>query len=126
MAIFSLEIADVDVERVLTAVANNYGWLAIVSNPAYQLTEEEQPNPEYDPEDPDSGPETIMVVIEPVDENGDPIPLEIDNPETSGDFTHRMVRGFLEGHVKKYERGIARAQALHGLDVNVDISDPEV
>jgi len=126
MAIFSLEIADVDVERVLTAVANNYGWLATVPNPAYQPTHEEQPNPEYDPEDPDTGPETLMVLIEPVDENGDPIPQEIDNPETSGDFTHLMVRRFLQGHVEKYEHGIARAQALDGLNVNVDISDPEV
>ena len=145
MAVFSLEIADVDVERVLTAVANNYGWQALVPNPAYVATTVEVPNPEfenYDPEAVDEDgnfiwkdhngellpppPPTITQYIDPVDENGDPIPPQIDNPETMGDFTHRMVRGFLAEHVTSYEQAVARASALDGLNTDVEILDPEV
>lgn len=124
MAVFSLEIADIDVERVLTAVAMNYGWPIKVHNPAYVVITIDEPNPDYDPEDPESGPPTIEVTVLPVDGEGNPIPTEIDNPETSGDFTHRMVRNFLSEHVASYERRLATQSALEGLDTNVDIGDP--
>ena len=124
MAIFSLEIADVDVDRVLDAVASNYGWRALVANPAYIVTSAEEPNPNYDPNDPETGGPTITVAVYPVDENGDPVPAHIDNPVTKGDFTHKMVRRFLSQHVTQHETALARAQALTGLDTTVDLGDP--
>ena len=99
MAIFQLEIDDADVDRVLTAVSHNYGWQSLV------------PNPDY-------------VMQEVVDENGDPLPREIDNPETMGDFTHRIVRQFLAEHVRTYEIQQARSAAIDGLNTDVTIGDP--
>ena len=106
MATFSLDIADVDVDRVLNALAANYNRPEQVPNPAYQ--------PELDAEGND---------IPPVDGNGDPIPQMVDNPETKGDFTHRMVRKFLSEHVSSYEIRVARDSALEGLDTTVTLSD---
>ena len=124
MTIFSLEIADADVDRVLSAVASNYGWEAMVENPDYPNFDElevqldEGGNPVLN----EAGHETYVI---PVDEAGNPIPAQIDNPETQGDLTHRMVRSCLLGHVKSHETRLARQQALEGLEINVDISNPE-
>ena len=83
-----------------------------------------KPNPDYDPNDPETGSPTITVAVYPVDENGDPVPAHIDNPVTKGDFTHKMVRRFLSQHVTQHETALARAQALTGLDTTVDLGDP--
>ena len=110
MAIFQLEIADEDVERVLQAVAFNNGWRAQIYNPAYIETFDE---------------ETGAPILPVVDEEGNPIPQEIDNPETQGDFTHRMVRSFLSEHVAAYEINLAKRQAAEAVDSDVTIIDPE-
>jgi hypothetical protein len=119
MAIFQLEIADADVDRVLNAVAVNYRRPETVPNPEYVLVEvlDADGNPVLD----DAGNPTYS---DPVDENGNPIPSRIDNPESKGDFTHRMVREFLASHVSSHELEVAKAEALANLNSNVDLSDP--
>ena len=99
MAIFELEIADSDIQRVLDAVAGNYHRPDSITNPDYILEGEE-------------------------DENGDPITPTIENPETKGDFTHRMVREFLAGHVQSWETKQAKMAAANALDTTVGLSDP--
>jgi len=116
MAVFSLEIADEDVERVLRAVSLNHGWRATVPNPDFVY-----PEPELD----ENG-DPILPVPDPVDENGDPISEIIDNPETMGDFTHRMVRSFLSEHVQSYEMRVAKKEAADAVDASVSISELEV
>jgi len=153
MAVFSLEIADADVERVLLAVSSNYGWEPTVRNPAYPLDDrqlevklevqlDEAGNPVLDGEGnevlvpvlDENGIEVLIfsldefgneITFDPVDGEGNPIPKEIPNPETMGDFTHHMVRDFLGSHVKSYETKVAQKQMLENLDIQVDISDPD-
>ena len=79
MAIFQLEIADDDVSRVFDAICSNYGYQANIANPDYVIDTSDPENP-----------------VEPVDGDGNPIPATIANPETQGDFTHKIVRKFLE------------------------------
>ena len=107
MAIFELAIADEDVERVFNAVCGNNHWDALVVNPAYIITYNED------------GEEVF-----PVDENGNAVPEMVDNPETQGDFTHRMVRGFLSEHVKAWETKQAKIAATESIDTTIEISDP--
>ena len=97
MAQFSVEIADADVARVLTALAVNYRRL------------ERVPNPEFDPEQPvsDTNEETIS------------------NPETIPQFGNRMVRRFLADNVKAYELRLAKEQAANSVNTEVTINDPE-
>jgi hypothetical protein len=93
MAIFELEIADGDVQRVFDAICQNYGWKESVPNPSY------------------------------TSDNGESKTIE--NPENKGDFTHRMVRGFLSEHVKAYEVNKARDEAAANINTEVVISDPQ-
>ena len=97
MAIFELAIADEDVQRVFDAICNNYNRPESVDNP------------DFDDAQPDS------------DEN----PARIDNPETQGEFVHRMVRKFLADHVAAYEIKLAKQQAVDNTSVDVDITDPQ-
>lgn len=119
MAVFSVEIADEDVNRVLGAVAANYNRPSQVLNPDYDESAT-IPNPDYDsslPEDPDTNPSTIP----------DPSQVEfIDNPETVAQFCNRIVRQFLSDHVQAYEVRLAKQQAADALDTTVVISDPQV
>ena len=99
MAIFELAIADEDVARVFNAVCSNYNWSDKITNPNY---------------DPD----------QEADEETNPI--DIDNPETQGDFVHKIVRQFLSEHVKAYEARVAKQAALAAINnTPVDISDPQ-
>tara|TARA_B100001939_G_C16866340_1_gene584279 strand:+ start:637 stop:936 length:300 start_codon:yes stop_codon:yes gene_type:complete len=99
MAVFSVQIDDADVARVLDAVAANYGRSDQIDNPDF--------NPELD-EDPVSN------------------PLQIDNPESKSVFANRMVRKFLSDHVAAYEVKLAKQQAANALNTNVNITDPQV
>ena len=66
MAVFSVEIADADVNRVLTAIAANYSRPDQVANPAYATIE----NPNFDPaieENEDTNPRFVS--------NGEPATL---------------------------------------------------
>ena len=67
MAQFCIDIADEDVERVITALCETYGRPAMVDNP------------DYDPSEGD-GPDN---------------PRQIPNPETPNEFANRIVRKFI-------------------------------
>ncbi len=109
MAIFQLEIADADVQRVFDAICGNYGRQAQIINPDYIVTLDEEGEEVY-----------------PVDENGVAIPEMIDNPESEGDFVHRKVRDFLAEHVRGYETAVAKAAALAAAGNSpVTLSDPD-
>lgn len=97
MAIFELAIADEDVQRVFDAVCNNYNRPDTVDNPDFN---------------PNLG-------------ESESNPRVIENPETQGDFVHRMVRNFLSEHVAAYEIRVAKEQAAANTSVDVDISDPQ-
>ena len=97
MAIFELAIADEDVQRVFDAICNNYNRPESVDNPDFAAAQ------------PDS------------DEN----PARIDNPETQGEFVHRIVRQFLAEHVKSYEIKRAKEQAAENASPSVSITDPQ-
>lgn len=76
MAAFTINIADEDVPRVITAMCANYGY------------QTEVPNPDFDPDqdvDPDTNPESIP------------------NPETTNKFANRMTRDFLMQNTVSYE-----------------------
>lgn len=113
MAIFQLEIADDDVARVFDAICSNYGWPDNVANP--DIIGDDS----IDPDDPATEP------AGPVDVDGNPIPATIPNPETQGDFTHRIVRQFLSEHVQAYEIEEAKRAAMVAIDSSVSITDPD-
>jgi hypothetical protein len=109
MAIFSLEIDDADVQRVFDAVCGNYHWRALVDNPDYVgegLDSEGNPVPAE------------------VDSEGNPVLAEIDNPESMGEFTHRMVRDFLSSHVASWEIKEAKRIASENLDTSIGLGEP--
>ena len=76
MTQFCITIADVDVNRVITAVCANYGYQSNIPNPDFNPSE---------PEDPSTNPATIP------------------NSETSFQFANRMTRDFLMNHTMSYE-----------------------
>ena len=122
MAIFSVEIADADVVRVLDAIAGNYQRPETVSNPSYAGSVEAVDG-NGDPILDDDGNPTYT---EPVDENGDPIPENIDNPESKSVFANRKVREFLTNHVQAFEMEAAKRAAAEAVDASVNIVDPQV
>ena len=114
MAVFSVEIADADVNRVLTAIAANYSRPDQVANPAYATIE----NPNFDPaieENEDTNPRFVS--------NGEP--ATIDNPETVPQFANRIVRQLLSEHVQAHEIRAAKQAAADAVDTSVNISDPQ-
>jgi len=118
MAVFSVEIADADVDRVLGAVAANYQRPSQIPNPEYDSTAT-IPNPDFDPGQP-AGPENEENIPDPSQEEF------IDNPETVPQFVNRIVRQFLAEHVSAYEVKLAKEQAAQAVDTSVDISDPQL
>ena len=98
MAIFELAIADEDVQRVFDAVCQNYNMPERVVNPDFDPNQEE----------------------------GEANPATIQNPETQGDFVHRMVRNFLSEHVAAHEIKRAKEEAAANTSVEIDISNPQV
>jgi hypothetical protein len=96
MAEFRIEIADSDVDRVLTSLAVNYRRPDQVNNPDFDSTQ-------------------------PISDSN---PQVIDNPETIPQFGNRMVREFLSENVKAYEVRLAKQQAANSIDTSVTINDP--
>ena len=96
MAVFSIEIADADVARVIGAVCANYNRPETVSNPSFDDEQEES----------EANPRTIT------------------NPEDTFQFTNRIVRQFLAEHVSAYEVKQAKNAAAAAVDTSVTISDP--
>ena len=99
MAIFSVQIEDADVPRVLDALSASYGRRDTV------------PNPDFDP----NQPEDLNLNL-----------MEIANPESKAEFANRMVRRFLSEHVQAYEVKQAKAAALLNVSTDISISDPQV
>jgi hypothetical protein len=101
MAQFSIEIADSDIERVLSAVVHNYKRPESIANPAFDSEL---------PTDPDTNPETIP------------------NAETYSQFTNRIVRQFLSENVRSYEMKEAKRIAAEeaGNNTSPEINDPEL
>jgi hypothetical protein len=96
MAQFTIDIADSDVDRVLTSLAVNY------------KRPEKVQNPDFDESQPES--ESNLRLI--------------DNPETIYQFGNRMVRVFLAENVKAYEIRLAKQQAAESTNTDVTINDP--
>ena len=81
MAVFSVNIDDADVARVITAVCGNYGYQPEINNPDW--------NPSL-PVDPETNPERIP------------------NPETQSQFANRMTRDYLMSNTVAYELKVER------------------
>ena len=105
MALFSIEIADDQVERVIDALCANYHYRSQISNPDYDPALEDRGGEDYDPT---TNPDII------------------DNPETKNVFANRMVRDYLINNTKAYEIQQLKANALSALAENPAISDPNV
>ena len=103
MALFSIEIADDQVERVIDALCANYHYRSQISNPDYDPALEDRGGEDYDPT---TNPDII------------------DNPETKNVFANRMVREYLINNTQAYEVQLAKQQALFGLESNPDITNP--
>lgn len=98
MAIFSVEILDQDIDRVLNAISYNYGRQDQIQNPNFNLELEESI------------------------EN----PRLIENPESKAAFANRKVRDFLKDNVIAYEKEMARRQLEESLNINIEINDPQL
>jgi len=96
MAQFCVEIADSDVDRVITAICANYGYQTIIDNPNFDGFLDEDPSTN---------------------------PQEITNPESLFQFANRKVRGFLTENTVAYE--IKQAKAALSIPSGPDISDPQ-
>lgn len=105
MALFSIEIADDQVDRVITAMCVNYNYNSQISNPDYDPSLEVEEGEDYDPA---TNPETL------------------DNPETSYSFANRMVREYLINNTQAYEIQQLKANAVSAMANNPTISDPSV
>ena len=81
MAVFSVNIADEDVARVINAMCVNYGYKAEINNPDW--------NPSL-PVDPETNPERIP------------------NPETQSQFANRMTRDYLMSNTVAHEFKVER------------------
>jgi len=94
---FCVDIADADVERVITAMCANYKYQADI------------PNPDFDPSlpvDPVTNPETIT------------------NPETPYQFVNRINREFLMNNTVAYELNLERDAIPQ--PPAPDITDPQI
>ena len=105
LALFSIEIADDQVDRVITAMCVNYNYNSQISNPDYDPSLEVEEGEDYDPA---TNPETL------------------DNPETSYSFANRMVREYLINNTQAYEIQQLKANAVSAMANNPTISDPSV
>ena len=105
MAVFSLEISDDQVERVITAMCANYHYNSQISNPDYDPMLEVEEGEDYDPST---------------------NPQAIDNPETPYQFSNRTVREYLINNTQAYEIQQLKANALSAISDSPTISDPSV
>ena len=98
MAQYCIEIPDAHIDRVISGVANQYGYQVTVNNPDFNEREDE----------------------------GEENPRSIPNPETIGEFVNRIVRDFLVNNVKAWESKqaaeMARVAAIEAVDI--DITNP--
>ena len=95
MAQYCIDIPDEHVDRVISGVANQYGYQATVSNPDFnELEDESEDNPRSLP-----------------------------NPETIGGFVNKVVRDFLVNNVRAWESKqaaeVARVAAIEAVDIAI-------
>jgi len=95
MAVFSVNIADEDVGRVISAMCANYGYEPEINNPDW--------NPSL-PIDPETNPERIA------------------NPETESQFANRMTRDYLMSNTVAYELKVEKENVPQPTPPN--ITDP--
>ena len=98
MAQYCIDIQDEHIDRVISGVANQYGYQATIDNPHFnELQDEGEDNPRLLP-----------------------------NPETIGQFVNGVVRDFLINNVKAWESKqaaeVARVAAIEAVDI--DITNP--
>ncbi len=93
---FCVDIADEDVERVITAMCANYNYKDTI------------PNPNFDPEQPED-PSTN--------------PSDIPNPETRYQFVNKMGRDFLINNTVAYELKLEKSNVPK--PTPPDITDPQ-
>jgi hypothetical protein len=98
MAQYCINIPDEHLDRVISAVANQYRYQLTVDNPDFDL---EQPEDETNPK-------------------------TIPNPQTMGGFVNEVVRNFLIENVKAWEsKQAAEAARIAVLDaIDINITDP--
>ena len=101
MASFTIEIADNQVERVITALCANYNYNSQISNPDYDPALEVEED--YDPS---TNPQTI------------------DNPETPYQFANRITREYLQNNTTAYEVQQAKIAAKASQADPPAITDP--
>ena len=98
MAQYCIDIPDEHVDRVISGVANQYGYQATIDNPDFNELQ---------------------------DEGEDNLRL-LPNPETIGQFVNGVVRDFLINNVKAWESKqaaeVARVAAIEAVDI--DITNP--
>ena len=99
MAVFSIEIADQDIERIISAVCSTYNYNAQVIDPDYVASDPEAPPVQY-----------------------------IDNPENPYQFVNRITRQYLTTITTDYERQVALRSAEQALSASTapQITDPAV
>ena len=95
MAVFSVNISDNDVGRVITAMCENYGYEAEVPNPSFDASI---------PVDAVTNPESIA------------------KPETQSQFANRKTRDFLMQNTVAYELKVGRESVQK--PTPPDITDP--
>lgn len=98
MAQYCINIPDEHIDRVISGVANQYGYQDTIDNPDFnELQDEGEDNPRLLP-----------------------------NPETVGQFVNGVVRDFLINNVKAWESKqaaeVARVAAIEAVDI--DITNP--
>jgi hypothetical protein len=98
MAQYCINIPDEHIDRVISGVANQYGYQDTIDNPDFnELQDEGEDNPRLLP-----------------------------NPETIGQFVNGVVRDFLTNNVKAWESKqaaeVARVAAIEAVDI--DITNP--
>jgi|TARA_R100000479_G_scaffold38979_1_gene17432 hypothetical protein len=94
---FCVDIADSDVDRVITAMCANYNYQTEIPNPDF--------NPDL-PIDPNTNPEKIA------------------NPETPYQFVNRMGRDFLINNTVAYELKLEKQNVPQ--PTPPDITDPQI
>mgnify|MGYP001426612663 FL=1 len=95
MAVFSVNIDDADVGRVISAMCANYGYEPQIDNPNW--------NPSL-PVDPETNPQKVA------------------NPETQSQFANRMTRDYLMSNTVAYELRVERENVPKPTPPN--ITDP--
>jgi len=101
MAQFCIEIPDDKVDAVMTAMGEQYGYKAQITNPNFDFLV---------PEDPLTNPERI------------------NNPETLYQFVNRMAREWITSNVTAYNAKVAADNARKAAieATNLNITDPQL